>query len=67
MKPRSRKVFAGVALVAGAALVFFEVRRDLRVGAVESWFWLVVGVLIIVLAAMEFLHGADPSNPDQLR
>ena len=62
MNPRRRKIFAGVAVVAGVALVFFEVRRDLRIGAVESWFWLVVGVLVIVLAAMEFL--GDSLFPD---
>ena len=65
MKPRSRRIFAGVALITGVVLVFFEVRRDLRVGAVESWFWLVVGVLLIVLASMEFLNGANPSHPGQ--
>jgi hypothetical protein len=58
-------MFAGVALVAGAVLVVFEARRDLRVGAVESWFWLVVGALLIVLAAMEFLHGANPPDPER--
>ena len=67
MRPRSRKMFAGVALLAGAALVFFEVRRAVRLGGVESWFWLVVGVLVIVLAAIEFLHGANPSDTDERR
>jgi hypothetical protein len=67
MRKRSRKLFASVALVAGVALVYFEVRRDLRLGVVDSWFWLVVGALVIVLAAMEFLHGANPSDPGQRR
>ena len=44
-------------MFAGLALVFFEVRRSLALGRVESWFWLLVGVLVIVLAVVEFLPG----------
>ena len=55
MKTRSRKVFTAVALVAGAVLVFFEARRSMALGRVESWFWLAVGVLVVALAAAEFL------------
>ena len=62
MKPGSRKVFSGVALAAGLSLVFFEVRRALATGRVESWFWLVVGVLVILLAGAEFLPGPKSSD-----
>ena len=68
MKPRSRKAFAIVALVAGVVLVFFEVRRDFTLGRVESWFWLLVGVLVIVFASAEFVtgpnDGADSNGTD---
>ena len=72
MKPRSRKAFATVALVAGLVLVFFEVRRDVTLGRVESWFWLLVGVLVIVFASAEFVtgrshDGADSNGTDQRR
>jgi hypothetical protein len=57
VKPRPRKAFAAVALLAGLSLVFFEVRRSLALGRVESWFWPLVGGLVIVLAVVEFLPG----------
>ena len=70
MRSRTRKLFSGVALVAGGALVFFEVRHSVALGRVESWFWLVVGVLVILLAAAEFVPRArsddgssDPTGP----
>ena len=64
MKPRSRKVFSGVALAAGLALVFFEVRRALAAGRVESWFWLAVGALVVALAAAPFFTGGrDHDGP----
>jgi len=60
MKPRPRKAFAAVALVAGGLLVFFEARRAVALGRVESWFWPAIGLLVIVLAAIEFLPGRFP-------
>ena len=57
MKRRPRKAFAVVALVAGTVLAFFEVRRSVALGRVDSWFWLLVAVLVIVFAAVEFLPG----------
>jgi len=64
MRPRSRKVFGAVSLAAGAALVFFEARRSLALGRVESWFWLLVGAAVIVLAMAEFLPGRSPHDRD---
>lgn len=57
MKPRSRKAFAAVALVAGLALVFFEARRFDSSGPNERWFWLLVGSLVVVLSGIELLSG----------
>ena len=62
MKPRTRKVFSAVALVAGGSLVFFEVRRSIALGRVDSWFWLVVGALVIALAAAEFVPGRGSTD-----
>ena len=73
MKPRTRKVLSAVGLVAGLVLVFFEVRRSAALGRVDSWFWLLVGALVIVFAAAEFLpgrraeHGADSTGNDGRR
>jgi hypothetical protein len=64
VKPGSRRIFSGIALAAGLALVFFELRRALAVGRVESWFWLTVGVLVILLAAAEFLPMARHDDDD---
>ena len=67
MKPRSRRIFSAIALAAGLALVFFELRRDLAAGHVESWFWLAVGAAVILLAAAEFFpkarHHDDDATP----
>ena len=42
-----KRTFAVVAVVAGAALVAFEVRLLLRGARGEVWFWLVVGLLMV--------------------
>ena len=51
-----------MALVAGGSLVFFEVRRSIALGRVDSWFWLVVGALVVALAAAEFVPGRGRSD-----
>ena len=58
--PRGRKVMAAVAVVAGGALLAFEVSRFGVGGSGERWFWLAVGVLVVVLGAVELLSKAPP-------
>lgn len=61
MKPR-RKIFAAVALVAGLALVYFEIARHRGAGAWEFNFWIVVGALLIFFALIDlFSKPAGPS------
>ena len=55
MTTRARKIFGGLGIVAGVALVAFEVATFARSGAVERWFWLAVGVVLAVFGAAEFL------------
>jgi hypothetical protein len=64
VKPQSRRIFSAVALVAGLSLVFFELRRALAAGQVESWFWLAVGAAVILLAAAEFIPKARRHDDD---
>jgi hypothetical protein len=58
MKPRSRRIFGAIGIVAGVALVAFEVIQFSRSGPVERWFWLLVGVLVTILGAAEFMDEA---------
>jgi hypothetical protein len=44
-----------LALIAGVALIVFEVAKPGGVRG-ESWFWLVVGVLIVILATVEIVQ-----------
>jgi hypothetical protein len=44
-----------LALLAGIGLIVFEIVKPGGVSG-ESWFWLVVGVLIILLAGMEIVQ-----------
>ena len=44
-----------LALVAGAALIAFEVAKPGPVTG-ESWFWLVVGALVVILATVEIVQ-----------
>jgi len=53
MKPRNRKIIALLALLATAVMLWLE-REPLARGTGESWFWLVVAGLVVVLAAAEF-------------
>ena len=55
MKTRARKAFAGIGIVAGAALVAFEVARFRESGPVERWFWLVVGLVVAALGVVQLL------------
>ena len=55
-----RKLFAGLAVVAGVALLAFEFARpEVSVTRGERWFWVVVGAALVVLGAMEL---AGPSR-----
>jgi hypothetical protein len=67
---RLRRFWPILALLAGAALLFFELRRDRAVTA-ENAFWLLIGGLVLILGAVDLwqsLHGRRPSpdrsNPD---
>jgi hypothetical protein len=54
-KKKSWRVFAVLGIVAGGALVGFELQRFGLSGPPEVWFWIVVGVLLIALGLAEFL------------
>ncbi len=55
MKTRSRKILGGLGIVAGVALVAFEVTRFSSSGPIERWFWLLVGLLVTVFGGLELL------------
>ena len=48
-KRNSGRVFAALAVVGGLALGFFEVRLLAQGAGGETWFWLVVAVLMLAL------------------
>jgi hypothetical protein len=53
--PRTgRKIIAVCALLAAAAMLWLE-RGTIRAGSGEAIFWVIVGVLTIVLASCELL------------
>ena len=55
MKTRSRKILGGFGIVAGVALVAFEVTSFSSSGPIERWFWLLVGLLVTVFGGLELL------------
>jgi hypothetical protein len=50
-----KKFWHYLALLAGVGLIVFEIAKPGGVQG-ESWFWLVVGVLIVILASMEIVQ-----------
>jgi hypothetical protein len=58
---RSRAIFGGLGIVAGVALIAFEVATFSASGPVERWFWLLVGALVTVLGALSFLDEGKKS------
>ena len=50
-----KRIWHYLALVAGAALIAFEFSKPGGVSG-ESWFWLAVGVLIVILATVEIVQ-----------
>ena len=54
-----------LALLGGIALILFELLK--RGGPTsDSWFWLIVGVLIVILSIVEITHRwrEKPQNPE---
>lgn len=49
-----RKLLAALAVAAGVALAFFELRPALA-GNPEAWFWVVVAALVIAFGLAEAL------------
>lgn len=57
-----RRIVAGLSVVAGLALVVFEVRRLHAGGGGEGWFWLAVGTLMVVLGGIDLI--AKPAREE---
>ena len=55
MKGRARGILSALGIVAGVALVAFELTHFSTSGPVERWFWLLVGALLAALGAAHFL------------
>ncbi len=66
MKPRSRKIVAGLALVATAVMLWLE-REHLARGSGESWFWIIVASLVAILAAAEFAGVGGAGDQERKR
>lgn len=64
MSPLVRKTWPVLALIAGALLIYFECRRGV---SGEGVFWLIVGGLIVVLAAAEFIPKKTADTPETQR
>lgn len=64
MQPPLRKFWSALALLAGAALIFFELRSARGVTG-DNVFWLLVGGLIVVLGLIDLVQKrpADGENP----
>ena len=58
MKPLLRKVLASFSVTLGLLLVMLEVRRG--DGGGVQWFWVLVGVLMLVLGTIELLAPKPP-------
>jgi uncharacterized membrane protein (DUF2068 family) len=54
-----KRIWHYLALIAGAALIGFEVSKPGGITG-ESWFWLLVGVLIVILATVEIVQRRRP-------
>ena len=53
-RPKRRKLFGGLAVVAGVVLIAFEFGRpEVSGSATERWFWSIVAAGLIVLGAAE--------------
>jgi hypothetical protein len=61
--PVIRKTWPVLALVAGAALVYFELSRDGGV-TVENWFWLLVGGLAVILGLIDLIQRITGKSPE---
>lgn len=59
---KRRSFFAMLAVPAGVTLLVLEIARP-RESPVEHWFWLIVGGLLILLGAAEYL--AKRSTPGE--
>jgi hypothetical protein len=53
--PVIRKTWPILALIAGALLLYFELRRDAGDTA-ENWFWLLVGALAVILGLIDLIQ-----------
>lgn len=53
-RKRRRRLFAGFACAVGIALIALEIRSLAENGSV-GWFWLMIGVLLLLLGSAEFL------------
>ena len=66
MNPLAKKLLSVLALLAGVLLIYFEWRRAGGVTA-DNAFWLLIGSLIIVLAALNVFQkpGPPPGRDDE--
>lgn len=65
MHPVFRRNWPYLALLAGGTLVLFELRRGI---SGDNWFWLLIGALVVVMAAIDLLQRRsgtprDPHDP----
>jgi hypothetical protein len=57
-RPIRRRVFAAFAILSGVVLLVFELPKPAETPA-ERWFWLAVGVLVVVLGVAELMRRSD--------
>lgn len=57
-----KKTWPMLAVLAGAALIFFEWRAEGGITA-DNWFWLLVGTLVVILGGLAALE--KPRDPDE--
>ena len=60
-----RMLYAGLAAGAGVSLVLFELRDLRRAGAIEFWFWVIVGALLALVGTIEFVAAGRDQSKDR--
>jgi hypothetical protein len=56
-----RKIWSALALLAGAALLAFELRRAHGVNA-DNVFWVLIGGLLVVLSVIDLVQRRPPTD-----
>lgn len=65
-RPFRKKLFAGLAVLAGVVLLAFETLGRGATSAAERWFWIAVAVGLIGLGIAELVSSSSTPPPPKL-